>query len=246
MEVGIATTHSILLRLVLALLLGALIGAERQYRQQYTGLVTHALVAMGAAAYSSLPGALGMGLDLRMGAQVVTGIGFLGAGLIIRDGSNIKGLSTSATIWSTGSVGVFIGYGFLLLAAETAMFILILNSFLPRLSKFFEKYSSDKSMDEQQYMITVRCNAENFSSVREDFLTEVKGIPHMFQSLSSNNSRNKKEIDIFVTLSSSRSDIRSIEGAAAKLAQNPKVHSVLWKKLDKNSKISSDKPGRTP
>jgi hypothetical protein len=95
-------------------------------------------------------------------------------------------------------------------------------------------------------MITVRCGTENFSSVREDFLTEVKRMPHIFQSLSSNNSRNKKEMDIFVTLFSSRSDVRSIEGAAAQLAQNPKVHSVLWKKLDKNSKISSDKPGRTP
>lgn len=78
-------------RLVVALLLGMCIGVERQLRQRHTGLNTHALVALGAAAFTSLATLLGQDNDVRLGGQVVTGIGFLGAGLIMRDGLNVRG-----------------------------------------------------------------------------------------------------------------------------------------------------------
>jgi putative Mg2+ transporter-C (MgtC) family protein len=88
-----------------------MVGLERQSRQQHTGLTTHALVALGAATYSSLPDLLGRLPDVRIGGQVVTGIGFLGAGLIMCDGLNIRGLSTAGTVWATGAIGVLAGYG---------------------------------------------------------------------------------------------------------------------------------------
>ena len=228
MDVEVAVTHSILLKLVLALLLGALIGAERQYRQQYTGLVTHALVAMGAAAYSSLPGALGLEFDLRMGAQVVTGIGFLGAGLIIRDGSSIKGLSTSATIWSTGSVGMFIGFGFLLLAAETAMLILVLNSFLPTFSRFFDRYSPALPTVEHRYVVKIRCARQDMAVIRATFLQALNTNLLRFRSLGSHPVDDEKEMEIEATLFSGRDETQSVERVATHLALDPNVHSVVW------------------
>ncbi|MBZ9919758.1 MULTISPECIES: MgtC/SapB family protein [unclassified Mesorhizobium] len=233
MEAEVAITQSILLKLVLALLLGALIGAERQYRQQYTGLVTHALVALGAAAYSSLPGALGSGLDLRMGAQVVTGIGFLGAGLIIRDGSNIRGLSTSATIWSTGSVGVFVGFGFLLLAAETAMLIIILNSLLPNFSRFFRRHSQEQPAVEYTYTIEIVCSRDNVYLLRSILLQTINTNLLRLRSLNSHPINEGDAMRIEATLFSNRDDAQSVERVVAHLALDSNVQSASWEPEEK-------------
>lgn len=236
MEVEAAVTQSILLKLVLALLLGSLIGAERQYRQQYTGLATHALVAMGAAAYSSLPGALGLGHDLRMGAQVVTGIGFLGAGLIMRDGSNVRGLSTSATIWSTGSVGVFVGFGFLLLATETAMLIIILNSFLPSFSRFFNKYSQTHPKVEYRYIVKIRCSPENANLVKAAFLQELSTNLLRFRALDIHLVDETNEMEIEATLFSNQDNAQSVERITTHIALDRNVNSALWEVPDENIK----------
>lgn len=93
--------------LLAAMLLGALIGAERQWRQRMAGLRTNALVATGAAVFilsamSASPDSPG-----RIAAQIVSGIGFLGAGVIMRDGMNVRGLNTAATLWCSAGIGAF-------------------------------------------------------------------------------------------------------------------------------------------
>ena len=93
------TPQEIALRLGLALLIGAVIGFERQWRQRMAGLRTNALVALGAAGFvvfSSI--ASGTDSPTRVAAQVVSGIGFLGAGVILREGVNVRGLNTAATL----------------------------------------------------------------------------------------------------------------------------------------------------
>src|ERR1700761_2876399 len=95
-----------------ATLLGACIGFERQWRQRMAGLRTNTLVAIGAASFvifaSLVPGE---GSPTRVAAQVVSGIGFLGAGIIVREGFNITGLNTAATLWCSAAVGVLAGEG---------------------------------------------------------------------------------------------------------------------------------------
>jgi putative Mg2+ transporter-C (MgtC) family protein len=132
---------SITSNLAVAVVLGVLIGFERQWRQRHAGLTTHALVAVGAAAFTSVPGLIpSVGDATRMGAQVVTGIGFLGAGLIMRDGLSVRGLSTAATVWATGAVGVLAGYGLAIEATETAIFIIGANIVLSRLGPLVERF----------------------------------------------------------------------------------------------------------
>src|ERR1700733_7207605 len=94
----------------IAFALGTLIGAERQFRQRSAGLRTTVLVAVGAAAFSDLGIRLG-GTDgaARIVAYVVSGIGFLGAGVILKDGINIRGLNTAGTLWCSAAVGAFSG-----------------------------------------------------------------------------------------------------------------------------------------
>ena len=102
-----------MLRLGAALLLGGAIGFERQWRQKSAGLRTNTLVSLGAAAYILLSVYIngGGGDPGRVAAQIVTGIGFLGAGVIMKDGMNIQGLNTAATIWCSAAVGCLAGMG---------------------------------------------------------------------------------------------------------------------------------------
>jgi putative Mg2+ transporter-C (MgtC) family protein len=94
-------------RLALAAVLGAIIGLEREYRGYPAGVRTMALVCVGSALFADMSHAYGG--DDRIAAQIVTGIGFLGAGLIFREGLSIKGVTTAATIWTVAAVGVAIG-----------------------------------------------------------------------------------------------------------------------------------------
>src|ERR1700761_8952601 len=102
----------IAIRLGVALLIGALIGFERQWRQRMAGLRTNALVSLGAAGFVvfsiTIPGE---GSSTQVAAQIVSGIGFLGAGVILREGINVRGLNTAATLWCSAMVGAFAGSG---------------------------------------------------------------------------------------------------------------------------------------
>ncbi|VEB52218.1 magnesium transporter [Salmonella enterica subsp. enterica] len=91
-----------ILNLLAAMLLGALIGAERQWRQRMAGLRTNALVATGAAVFILSSMTTSPDSPGRIAAQIVSGIGFLGAGVIMREGMNVRGLNTAATLWCFG------------------------------------------------------------------------------------------------------------------------------------------------
>lgn len=100
-----------ILNLLLAMCLGAVIGAERQWRQRMAGLRTNALVATGAALFILSSMTTDPSSPGRVAAQIVSGIGFLGAGVIMREGLNIRGLNTAATLWCSAAIGVLCGLG---------------------------------------------------------------------------------------------------------------------------------------
>ncbi len=117
-----------LLRLALAGVLGGLIGLERELREREAGLRTHLLVAVGAALFT-IAGAYGFDASnvdpTRVAAQIVTGIGFLGAGAIIRQGFSVRGLTTAATLWVVAAVGLAAGAGYYSGAVITTALVLI-------------------------------------------------------------------------------------------------------------------------
>lgn len=96
------------IRLALAIILGFFVGLERQWTKHQAGILTNVIVCVGAYAYTAFSFVIHQdSTDLtRVAAQVVSGVGFLGAGLILRDGTNIRGLSTAATIWTTAAIGI--------------------------------------------------------------------------------------------------------------------------------------------
>lgn len=116
---------AIVARLALAAVLGALIGLEREFRGYPAGVRTMALVCMGSALFASLTSLFG-GDPSRVAANVVTGIGFLGAGLILREGFSVKGVTTAATIWMCAAVGLAVGAQVYVVAVFAALFAIAL------------------------------------------------------------------------------------------------------------------------
>ena len=130
------------LGLVVAAVLGAAVGFQRQFTQKPAGIRTHALVALGSCAFAEYSALLG---DTRIAAGVITGIGFLGAGAIVRHGFTTRGLTTAASIWTASAIGVGVGLGnggwtvlFLMLTVLTVVLLSVpdraIIRFLPRRS----------------------------------------------------------------------------------------------------------------
>lgn len=117
--------------LAAAFVLGGMIGYERQYRQRTAGLRTNVLVAVGAAIFVDMANHLaGHDGAVRVVAYVVSGIGFLGAGVIMREEGNVRGLNTAATLWGSAAVGACAGADLIMEAAIGALFVLAANTLL--------------------------------------------------------------------------------------------------------------------
>ena len=121
--------EDILTKIVISLILGGALGMERQYHDKPAGYATNCLICLGAMLFTVLSEYMGNagGDPGRIAAQVVTGVGFIGAGSILRDGNKISGLTTATNVWVVAAIGMAIGYNQLLLATATTIAILLLQ-----------------------------------------------------------------------------------------------------------------------
>jgi putative Mg2+ transporter-C (MgtC) family protein len=135
-----------LLRLALAAGLGGAIGLEREFRHKPAGLRTNMLIALGSALFSILSVELGAGAGSpdRIAAQVVTGIGFLGAGAILRSGENVHGLTTAATIWVNAAIGMAAGLGSYMVAIVAAAITLSVLALMPVMEKMVDNRRGER------------------------------------------------------------------------------------------------------
>lgn len=132
-ELAESTHAQMILRLFIAAALGAFIGYERERSGAPAGIRTHGLVCLGAALFTivSLNG-FGEGEDsTRVAAMIVSGIGFVGAGAILRSGTGVRGLTTAATLWVIAAIGMAVGVGMLLISLATAALVFGFLSFSP-------------------------------------------------------------------------------------------------------------------
>jgi putative Mg2+ transporter-C (MgtC) family protein len=158
-------------RLLIALMLGICIGAERQWRQRSAGLRTNTLVCLGSAAFVDL------GLTIapnttQVIAYVVSGVGFLGAGAIMKDGANVRGLNTAATLWCSAAVGACAGAGELLDAVFVAILLFGVNSLLRPLSRAIDRYSLARVQPRTLYRLRVVCETTTLAKAEYE-LTEL-------------------------------------------------------------------------
>lgn len=122
-----------LIRLVMAVLLGSLVGYERERQGKPAGLRTHAMVALGAALFTVVS-VYGFGPTAdtsRVAAMIVSGIGFLGAGAILHERGSVQGLTTAASLWVTAAIGIAVGVGMVLMSLATAALVFAVLRFAP-------------------------------------------------------------------------------------------------------------------
>jgi len=150
----------------LAVVLGGLIGFERQWHQKMAGLRTNALVALGASGFVILGSMIGRGDPTPIAAQVVTGIGFLGAGIILREGINVMGLNTAATLWCSAMVGTFAGAGQAWPSIAAAAFVIATNLLLRPLVRRFNRQVFTAANVEAHYTVEVVCRSSEEAHTR--------------------------------------------------------------------------------
>lgn len=219
------------LRVAAALTLGAMIGAERQLRQRMAGLRTNALVSVGASLFvmvsvleGDAPG------HMRIAAQVVSGIGFLGAGVIMREGMTVRGLNTAATLWCSAAIGILCGLGFALEAAIGTAFVLIANLVLRHLAQRINAHGSEAGIEtESIYRVTAVCEAEQEVQVRKLMLRLISGMPAlMLQSLHSEDAAQAGRIEVRADLLTPASSLGLLEQIVSQVSLEGSVSAVRW------------------
>jgi putative Mg2+ transporter-C (MgtC) family protein len=153
----------VFVRLTLAALLGALVGVERQWHHKVAGVKTHALVTAGAASFAMLS-QLGLGPTsnpVQIAAGVVTGIGFIGGGVIMRRGASVQGINTAATLWASGGLGLAVGGGHYGVASAVLVAVLVAELPLRWLSLWIDRHSSSpRTLDGYRLLVTFAPSAE--------------------------------------------------------------------------------------
>lgn len=214
--------------LVTAFGLGTLIGAERQYRQRNAGLRTTVLVALGAAAFVDLGMRLTGGEGAtRTVAYVISGIGFLGAGVIMKEGMNVRGLNTAATLWCSASVGAFAGADLPLEACFVTAAVLACNTLLRPLVNAINRAPIREDQTEATYEVQVT-TATGAAGPARDLLVErleaasypVRGVEVV--------ERGEDAVDVVATLLADAVEGGELDAVTDDLARDPRIRHATW------------------
>ena len=139
------------LQLLISFIIGTAIGIEREYRSKAAGLRTMIMICVGSTIFTELSTILGVNSPDRIAANIITGIGFLGAGVIFKDGLTINGITTATTIWITAALGMAVGAGEYFIALVGSVVILIVLAFFENFQKFISR-----NHQERAYRITLQ------------------------------------------------------------------------------------------
>jgi putative Mg2+ transporter-C (MgtC) family protein len=211
-----------------AFVLGALIGAERQYRQRGGGLRTHVLVAVGAATFVDI----GQHLNGNVGATqviayVVSGVGFLGAGVIMKQGSNVWGLNTAATLWCSAAVGACAGADLAFEAIALTAFVLAGNTFLRPLVNAINRAPINQSATEAIYEVRLTTRADQLDDGRELLRQKLESSSYPARDIKVSE-REGGGIELVATLVGTAADPRELDAVVADLERNPLVEGASW------------------
>ncbi len=150
-----------IIKIVASMLAGSIIGAEREYKSKNAGFRTITLITIGATLFTMLSKQIANGTDYHVVGNIVVGVGFLGAGAIFKDGSNISGLTTAATIWISAAIGMAIGAGAYPFAFITLVAILIILLGFSGIQSIIDNRNT-----ERYYKISIKNQAESFLLIK--------------------------------------------------------------------------------
>jgi putative Mg2+ transporter-C (MgtC) family protein len=211
-----------------AFILGTLIGAERQYRQRSGGLRTNVLVAVGSATFVDI----GMNLNGNAGAvqiisYVVSGVGFLGAGVIMKEGKNVWGLNTAATLWCSAAVGACAGADLVVEAIVLTMFVLAGNTLLRPLVNAINRAPISEHAMEATYEVRATTDADHLEAARELLETQLETAHYPVREIAVVD-REPDSVELVATLVASTADPVELDQMTARLSAAPGIQHASW------------------
>ena len=228
-----------LIRITICFALSILIGLERQLRHRMVGLRTNVLVCIGSFLFVYLSfGANIVNSDTtRIAAQVVSGIGFLGAGVILRDGSKIKGLNTAATLWCVAAIGTLCAAGLVVEATIGTAFVLLSNVILRLVSLFI--MNKLKATEKEKYTIKINYKKAKEEKVRTNFAKIIDNNDLVLNSLE-RSEITEDEIKLKAIMITSTPS--KVEMVINEISTNPGIVSITWEheKISKSDNEDSD------
>lgn len=217
-----------LVSLTAAFVLGTLIGAERQYRQRTAGLRTNVLVAVGAAAFVDLAMHLsGAEGAVRVIAYVVSGIGFLGAGVIMKQGMDVRGLNTAATLWASAAVGSCAGADLVAQAAALTVFVLAGNTLLRPLVNAINRIPLDERASEASYYFKLAVSTEALPDMRDRLVEKLEAAKYPVADVDVVETGDDL-LEIVAKLVSTAIDPHELNAVVADLQRLPGVRHATW------------------
>jgi putative Mg2+ transporter-C (MgtC) family protein len=226
---GALELQDALARMGLALLLGCLIGLERQLHQKMAGLRTNALVALGAAGFCVFSALTAQGDPTRVAAQVVSGIGFLGAGVIMHQGVNVHGLNTAATLWCSAMVGTFAGGGFWVPACVAA-FLIIVTNLLLRPLVYRLRLPSMRPVDcEAHYTIEITCKGAEEAHTRSLLLHALTQAGLGLREMDSADIPETTKVTVIAQALAPKRIDAALEQIVGRLSLEPHVSAASWR-----------------
>jgi putative Mg2+ transporter-C (MgtC) family protein len=215
-------------RLGLALALGSAIGFERQWHQKMAGLRTNALVALGAGGFVVFSGMVGQGDPTRVAAQVVSGIGFLGAGIILREGINVHGLNTAATLWCSAMVGTFAGGGFWIPSVVATGFVIVTNLFMRPLAQRLNKHILVSPDAETYYSVEITCKGAEEAHMRSLLLRALSQAGLGLRRIDSEDIPDTSKVAVTAQAVAAKRNDGALEQIVGRLSLEPYVTAATW------------------
>jgi putative Mg2+ transporter-C (MgtC) family protein len=217
------------INLAVALGLSAVIGFERQWRNRLAGLRTNTLVALGAATFVIFAALIpGEASPTRVAAQVVSGIGFLGAGLIFREGLSVRGLNTAATLWCSAAVGVLSGAGYLLYATVATGFVVFVNLLLRPIVSFINRQPLTATEIETGYLVSVTCRGDDEAHIRALSLQGLASCGLALRRLDSTNLEGTAHVAVSALVSAAHRVDAEVERIVGRLSLEQTVSAARW------------------
>jgi putative Mg2+ transporter-C (MgtC) family protein len=218
------------LNILVALVLGVVIGLERQFRQHPAGLRTNALVSVGAALFVSLTRLMGdHDSPTRIASYIVSGVGFLGGGVILREGLNVKGMSTAATLWCSAAIGTLSGAGFPLHALMGTLAVLLMHIGLRPIARWIDNRVRLAVNVEMAYRLRVICDQKHEGIIRTILLRHVNAHPGMtIQGIATQDDDHPDKTAVVADVFSIRRNDKAMEEVMSRLNIEPTVTAVRW------------------
>jgi putative Mg2+ transporter-C (MgtC) family protein len=218
-----------LMRILAALGMGLAIGIERQLGQHPAGVRTNALVCLGSALFVTLS-TIDKSDSTRIAGQIVSGVGFVAGGVILREGINVRGMNTAATLWCSAAIGTLAGFGHIFFALLGTLAVLGSHLLFRPLAHIIDNYTQGKGEMELLYEVKLVCQRMKEEMVRAILIEQIGNAKLRLQGMSQEDTSSPDQVEMKVRLYALQHNEQAMNDLVARLAGLPEVFRVSWGK----------------